>query len=166
MVSRAVMLCHLHDSFGNPWILEQPSGSLMQYHPDFQWLLHSTTVFRVFLWMGAYGGASPKATWLYSNRRDLIDLYKAVPDDVEWHAQMVVRRGFEPVQINPIHPLHLTESSRTVTRDGHVQVCGADDLKLSQHYPAAFGEAVYSLYNKHHAFLAPRRALGVRQHFG
>ena len=49
------------------WILEQPKGSLMEYHPLFQQVLRVTDVFKLFTRMRDFGHGSEKPTWLYSS---------------------------------------------------------------------------------------------------
>lgn len=47
MVSRCVILALKAALLNLPWILEQPASSLLQYHPDFQYLAKKTTIYRV-----------------------------------------------------------------------------------------------------------------------
>ena len=91
MVSRCVLLCFIHGLLGNAWLLEQPSSSLLEFHPDFQWLMTVTRIYKCFLWMGAYGGSTPKGTWLFSNKKELVELYKPIPPGTEWEVQLVTR---------------------------------------------------------------------------
>ena len=52
MVSRCIALIHLAAARGLVWVLEQPSSSLMQYHPRFQQLIRDTQVWSVTFPMG------------------------------------------------------------------------------------------------------------------
>ena len=49
------------------WVLEQPNTSVMKYHPRFALLKMLTTVHEVHVWMGMFGGKSPKGTHLFIN---------------------------------------------------------------------------------------------------
>ena len=66
MVARCCLLIFLAAARGIWWILEQPRGSLLQYHPAFQLLSSMLKVYRKHIKMGNYGSLTEKATWLYS----------------------------------------------------------------------------------------------------
>ncbi|CAK9088946.1 unnamed protein product [Durusdinium trenchii] len=127
MVSRCMILCLMLATLDIPFILEQPASSLMQYHPHFQYLCKRFDIYRVFVWLGSYGGTSPKATLLYSNYKFCGELYLPLPD-ADWPAEM---------------------ATRYIDGQGLPRVCGGKDLKNSQHYPRLFGAAVAQLYDKH-----------------
>lgn len=72
MVARVVMLALMCSALGHVWVLEQPSSSLMDAHPKFDWLLRlgKASVLRVCkvkTWMGMFGGGTPKPTTLWGN---------------------------------------------------------------------------------------------------
>ena len=56
MVSRVVILCRMVAAFQGTWVLEQPCGSLMDLHPDFQALISEGGVHQVWLAMSSFGG--------------------------------------------------------------------------------------------------------------
>ncbi|CAL1133886.1 unnamed protein product [Cladocopium goreaui] len=129
MVSRCCILALVCCILRIPFILEQPASSLMQFHPDFQYLCRKFEIYRVFVWLGSYGGSSPKGTFLYSNYQWITSLYLPLPSDADWPADM---------------------SKRYVDSKGVNRVCGGADLKGSQHYPALLGQAVAQLYLNNH----------------
>ncbi|CAL1147042.1 unnamed protein product [Cladocopium goreaui] len=91
MVGRCMACLTMMCALGLPFILEQPSTSVMEYHPCFQFLARQFRIYKAFVWMGSYGGDSPKGTWLYSNVEALIkDLYLPLCDK-KWGAKMVRR---------------------------------------------------------------------------
>lgn len=92
MVARVSLVLMVLSSLELPWILEQPSSSLLELRPAFQRLSKHTRVYKVFLWVGAYGGHSPKHTLLYSNKKALIQsLYMPLPSKTCWDADMVTK---------------------------------------------------------------------------
>jgi hypothetical protein len=62
MVARCVMLCLLLSARGVCWVLEQPQNSMLQYHPRFQQLLSSVTVYAITFNMQRLGAATVKPT--------------------------------------------------------------------------------------------------------
>ena len=62
MVARCVMLCLLLSARGVCWVLEQPVNSMLQYHPRFQQLLSSVTVYAITFNMQRLGAATVKPT--------------------------------------------------------------------------------------------------------
>ena len=66
MVARCCLLILLCAARGIFWCLEQPRGSLLEYHPAFQLLMAKVRVYRKFIRMIDYGAESEKGTWLYS----------------------------------------------------------------------------------------------------
>ena len=66
MVCRTILAIYLTMALAIPWFLEQPKGSMMQGHPDFQLLLARMQIFRHYLSILFHGGESAKGTWLYS----------------------------------------------------------------------------------------------------
>lgn len=53
---------------GATWIIEQPVSSLLWRHPRVRLAMRGLRVFKHFLWMGHFGGKSPKPTHLLSNK--------------------------------------------------------------------------------------------------
>ena len=54
MVGRCMMMIFMLSALGIPWILEQPSSSVMEYHPCFQHLASKFRVFKVS-WLISFG---------------------------------------------------------------------------------------------------------------
>ncbi|CAJ1392640.1 unnamed protein product, partial [Effrenium voratum] len=73
MLYRCVILILFASSRGIWWCLEQPRGSLMQFHPAMQILMKKQKVVRKFLNMCDFNGASQKPTWLYSSPSALFE---------------------------------------------------------------------------------------------
>ena len=73
MVSRVCMCLYLLSSLGTPWLLEQPASSLLERHPLFQWLCRRFDIFKIHVWLGAYGASCQKPSWIYGNRRYLLE---------------------------------------------------------------------------------------------
>lgn len=61
MMSRVVLLCCIFDALGIWWLVEQPMGSLMQWHPRWQWLMSVRAVYRLSFRMRTFGAATDKA---------------------------------------------------------------------------------------------------------
>ena len=66
MVARACLMIAICCAKQVWWLLEQPSGSLLELHPRFQELAAMLQIFRKFIQMGRFGAGSKKGTWLYS----------------------------------------------------------------------------------------------------
>ncbi|CAK8996761.1 unnamed protein product [Durusdinium trenchii] len=128
MVTRCCIMIYICCSLGLPWILEQPGSSLLQYHPDFQRICAKFTVYRVFVWLGSYGGSSPKGTLLYSSCKWIQELYLPLPSDREWDGDI---------------------SIKYIDSSGHHRVQGGPGLKASQYYPKLFGHAVAQLWERY-----------------
>ena len=128
-VALAIYLLHAK---GIMWMLEQPASSVLVYHRRMQELLKvGIPMYRVHVWLGAFGGTSPKPTVLYSGHpfHSALSHKKLEPGQTfEHHGQMV-----------------------SVYRDGagKTRVTGGAKLRESQHYPDAFGTALQELYTAH-----------------
>ena len=112
-------------------ILEQPSTSLMRWHPrllqvrdHFGQDFHMISTF-----MGAYGGPTAKPSHLYSDADFVRKLHRKCTDDdkVRFHE----------------------EGHQNVTRTETGGVCGGRDLKGSQAYPVEYGQQVATEFAKH-----------------
>lgn len=128
MAARVVLLALLYSSRGAMWIVEQPQGSLLEYHPRFQWLLGKMPVFKVCVRMGEFGAGTEKATWLYSNRQEVARL-----EDYR------LRRWASSMSSGSL-------VNRFVDDSGTQRCRGNSALKASQAYPRAFGEACTNLF--------------------
>ena len=89
-----------------------------QYIRDF-------SAWRCFTYMGAFGGASPKGTVLWSNRPGVKKLSRNLSADAIFTAEMV---------------------TKSVGADGKKSVTGAKDLKASQAYTPEFGLAAVDMW--------------------
>ncbi|CAK9052314.1 unnamed protein product [Durusdinium trenchii] len=145
MVARVCLVLSITCSLHLPFILEQPSSSLMELHPAFRWLSKQFKIYRIFVWLGAYGGGSPKGTWLYSNYKELLSpLYLPLPKDKVWDAEMSTK-------ILVLTKRHQkTICIMSVNSDGTLSVSGGKDLKTSQHYPILFGRTVAEVVMQNH----------------
>ena len=59
MVSRVVLLCRMVDALQGAYVVEQPCGSLMEAHPDFQDLIKEGGVYKEWISMETLGGVPP-----------------------------------------------------------------------------------------------------------
>ena len=66
MTSRVAILCLLASYKACWWTVEQPQSSIMDRHPSFQKLLGLVPVRKLSILMGDFGGASKKATAIWS----------------------------------------------------------------------------------------------------
>ena len=158
MVGRVSLALMVMSSLSLPWVLEQPGSSLLELHPAFQRLSKHFQIFKVFTWVGAYGGHSPKPTILYSNKRALIQgLYMPLPRNAAWDADMVTKY----VDTSGVARVQGTRKSLKLSN----KRVGSKDLKGSQYYPPLFGRAVAEavLQNQEWKFerVAPRVVAGT-----
>ena len=134
MVSRTILIIWLLTARGCLWVLEQPSGSTMQYHPRFNELLTRVKIYRTHVRMCEFGGDSVKGTWLYSAHKLIgrIGSYRTTDTVTELPVKKLTQQ-------------RLNYEGRFVT-DGL-----RGDMKESQHYPPGFGRALASLFadNQH-----------------
>ena len=106
---------------------EQPSSSIMEFHPRWQQFNENLegALHTIRFWMQPYGGTSPKLTLTYSNtdEDDMAELCK------------------------PLNPsIQCTACTATRCSKG---VTGGPDLKSTQAYPEAFGDAIAGLHLRH-----------------
>ena len=113
------------------WLYEQPHTSLLWEHPRMQEFLRKCKVFRSHMYMGAYGAASPKPTFLWAPTPAVQSMSLPLPEQ-DWQA-MVTRKTLE---------------------DGRSHVTGNAYLKGSQTYPKKFGLATLQLWQT-----VPKRGL-------
>ena len=64
MVSRCALLIWIARTRGLHWVLEQPSSSIMLYHPRLQELARSLRVLKVRVCLGAFNSKSLKPVYL------------------------------------------------------------------------------------------------------
>jgi len=133
MVSRQVLLLYSWTAAGHFWMLEQPCGSLLEYHPRLQQFLKEHKVYRTRVNLGDFGAASQKPVWLYSNFKFITKLNGYCMAFGSWK-----HNGAEPLV------------SIKIKSNGQRAVIGKPGvLKASQAYPKGFGEAVAQLYDDH-----------------
>lgn len=68
MAARVAILLLIAASRGIFWILEQPKGSLFEFHPQIQAVFTLLRCYRKHIHMRDFGAGSQKPTWLYSGR--------------------------------------------------------------------------------------------------
>ena len=132
MVSRMCLILWVLESKCAFWLYEQPQTSLLFEYPRMQSFLKRNVVYKVHMWMGSYGAATPKGTHLWGPTESLLKFALPLPKK-EWDEQLV---------------------SKKVMPDGRIQVTGNALLKGSQSYPKAFGEATLCVWK-----VTPKRAL-------
>jgi len=127
MLARVVLLLKLLHAKHVVWVLEQPSSSLWEKTSAMQQLMTEMNIYKKFLWMGNYGGASPKPTCLYSNAACVQELAGESLDRSKFTKQTGMTRRYRDTH-------------------GAQRVSGDKNLKESQHYPEAFGHAIAAWY--------------------
>ena len=94
MAARCAILILLAAARGLFWVLEQPKGSLFQYHPLIQHVLSLIKVSRKHIRMGDYGAPSQKPTWLYTG-----PMSGPIPTGLVWgnqkHSGFVLWKSFD-----------------------------------------------------------------------
>lgn len=133
MVSNLVLALVLLTLKGVFWIVEQPAGSLLEEHPRWKELCRMVKVYRTHVWMSDYGAPSPKPSWLYSQMSWISEIRDFRSDDTRG-------RALEGSAVM---------STKRTRADGTVAVTGGADLKASQAYTPAFGQAVVRLHARH-----------------
>lgn len=128
MVARCALVCLLLSAKGCFWLLEQPSGSLLEQHPRMQWLIKSLKLWRVYIRMGDFGAETGKPTWVYSAHKEILDL------------QQYKTCEFNPKKTTPMTTVVMYRD------DGTLAITGTQALKGTQSYPSGFGNAVSELY--------------------
>ena len=67
MAARLAILLLVAGARGIHWLLEQPKGSMFQYHPQIEVAFNLLRCWRKHIKMGSFGAATEKPTWLYSS---------------------------------------------------------------------------------------------------
>ena len=75
-MGRVLLLKFVAAAKGVLWLVEQPKGSIMAYHPLFQEFMAIIPTWRVAFAMKSFGGESEKPTWLYASHALAQDLLK------------------------------------------------------------------------------------------
>ncbi|CAK9085109.1 unnamed protein product [Durusdinium trenchii] len=131
MVARCALLLFLAAARGIWFVLEQPRGSLLEYHPAMQRVLKLVRVWRKHVRMGDFAAPTEKGTWLYSSRPEIEELHKFKPK--------CLPAPQEEVQLVD----HYVDSR------GQKRVKGNRALKKSQAYTIQFGRALARLRSRH-----------------
>ncbi|CAK8999286.1 Putative rhamnose biosynthetic enzyme 1 [Durusdinium trenchii] len=132
MTARVMVLCVLAAATASWWVVEQPSSSIMEYHPTFQKTLALLRgVRKLSICMANYGGESRKGTYLYSSHRCIDSL-------LDERSSPQLQEGSAP---------EMTIKYRDGA--GKWRCKGGKDLKKSQHYPLKFGKALAKIRSKH-----------------
>lgn len=97
-------------------------------------------IYRTFVWIGAYGGSSPKPTYLYSNSSNIHELYRHISAE----------------QMDTLSSLAIKGHNR----EGKPNVTGTKAVKESENYPPAFGVAVANFFKKN-GHLDPQACTGA-----
>ena len=129
MVSRTVLLLLVLSAVGAMWFLEQPQGSLMEFHPRVQWLLHLMPVWKKSFEMSSFGAPTPKRTWVYSNKPHI--------------------NGIEDYSVPKTNGVKKQMVKKYKNAKGETKITGGKDLKGSQSYPDPFGFAILGLMVEH-----------------
>ena len=128
MVAKLAVLLLIVQAFDVLWVVEQPSGSLLQLHPRMQYMLSHVHVVRSSWCMADFGGKTLKPTWLYSNAS--------------------LRALHEYQVLRPPCAGKLAINARDA-KTGKIRVTGdRAKLKESQAYPTKFGEAMAQTYRR------------------
>ena len=161
LCARAIILMLLCSAKGVMWCLEQPSSSVMEFHPLFQKLLALTTVRRLLFRMSQFGSPTPKRTVLYSSGFSLFGLILFVLYLFRFCSEFVLTCGCGQMNMGvPLISGHrcisqlldFTVPERLREREmvvhytngaGQRRFHGGQHLKDSQSYPAGLLVAFY-----------------------
>lgn len=133
-ITRVTLLCALVALLHRVFCVEQPSSSLMECHPRWQWLITNVQVFSVKFYMGNYKSRSPKLTVLYSNSETILSQFKA---------------GKPPKAKDTLARTYIDGS-------GTKRCVGKLQLKSSQKYPKAFGRKMAENLKKYRQLVSSK----------
>ncbi|CAK9058804.1 unnamed protein product [Durusdinium trenchii] len=152
MVSRCAILLLLAAAKGVWFCLEQPRGSLLEYHPLIQCVLKLIKIYRTHIRMSDFAANSEKGTWLYSNRKEIEDIvdYKPLRVPKRPRKQLVVHYldrsgkwrikgsrclkgsqefGRALARLRTSNQSKVTRDARRFLRDAALESAGEDDGK-------------------------------------
>ena len=131
MVSRCILILFYLCIMDIPWVLEQPGTSIMNLHPRFQQIIAMFPIYRIYVYLSAYGGDSAKPTLLWSNCQSLLD-------------------GLEPITLMPWQRVNTNLSTRVwnATKERWDTFGRTKELVSSSAYPASFGRALARSHRK------------------
>ncbi|CAK8992823.1 Uncharacterized protein SCF082_LOCUS3230 [Durusdinium trenchii] len=134
MTSRTVILIWITILSGGTYLMENPSGSFLAFHPRYVWMLQKLKAigiltYKTAFWMRKYGSISWKRTWVWANSRRIgsLDLGPLTEEEKE---------GCEKTTI------------RYKDAQGNTRWKGNANLKLTQHYTFKFAGTVTRLLPK------------------
>ena len=134
MAARCCLLIMYFTAHKIEWVLEQPASTLFHLHPRFQRLLQLPfmKVYKVWLWMGLYGGSTPKGTVLFSS--------------AAWVHELSARKMSKSERDKFAASDALVTKYRDAT--GQLRCTGNVRLKQSQAYPVEFGRCFAELFQR------------------
>ena len=101
IANRTLILLYVCAALQIWWLLEQPKGSLMQELPSFRMFMKQVRMYRHYMCMEHYGGATQKPTWLYSGIHDCVEQLQSFfvsPYFVEAHIMIFIVLGFHSIR--------------------------------------------------------------------
>ncbi|CAK9002312.1 unnamed protein product [Durusdinium trenchii] len=134
MTSRTVILIWITILSGGTYLMENPSGSFLAFHPRYVWMLQKLKAigiltYKTAFWMRKYGSISWKRTWVWANSRRIgsLDLGPLTEEEKEGCEETTIR--YKDAQ-------------------GNTRWKGNANLKLTQHYTFKFAGTVTRLLPK------------------
>ena len=76
VAARTALLILILDLVGVSWFMEQPVNSLLDLHPAFAFYRSCREFYRATVCQDAFGAATRKPTWVFSNDERVMDLKK------------------------------------------------------------------------------------------
>ena len=130
MACRSALIVFVAQALGHIVVIEQPTSSLLRFHPRMQEAITHVTLYRVNLYLGHYMADSAKPLTLLTN--------------AAWLAGEILER-----RVRHWFPPSSDVTRRTVDEYGVRRATGDQGLKATQTYPLAFGRAVAAAYALH-----------------
>ncbi|CAK9105806.1 Uncharacterized protein SCF082_LOCUS49317 [Durusdinium trenchii] len=134
MTSRTVILIWITILSGGTYLMENPHGSFLAFHPRYVWMLKKLEAvgiltYKTAFWMRKYGSISWKRTWVWANSRRIgsLDLGPLTEEEKEGCEETTIR--YEDAQ-------------------GKIRWKGNSNLKLTQQYTFKFAGTVTRLLPK------------------
>lgn len=127
MVARCCLLVFLAAARGIWWVLEQPRGSLLQYHPAFQLLSSMLKVYRKHIKMGNFGSLTEKGTWLYSGPS--LNYSNSKPTLVISQMHLSIHMSHPTVAVRCHYSLSALGPKQACCHKGHGDIDGIDDFQ-------------------------------------
>lgn len=134
-VSRMVLLWELIKIRRGIMWLEQPGSSRMHLHPRLHNFMQRNPTYECRTWMGCFGGETPKATVLRSNRWWVTKMKRKMTEQL--------RKSLSTTCVRTVHPV-----------TGKLEATGGKLLKNSQVYPKQYAVAMCDLWQSYDASAA------------